>query len=265
MILNGNGWEFQSMLKGTGSAALVLVWTLSVAAGGGELVQVTQDFASDPHWEGVNNRVVCDNCPTIHQEFGWSPSKKYGGDGAISGTIWRSRTPAYYAAKVGPFSFEDTLSAAGRVAVMPAKRVDGVYFGFFNAARQEWRPWSSLAVRIGDIRSQNPLGSEVIVDYMSQGWKAGGFTGGLVPVDGKPRRWRLNYEPNVTVPSEWTDARLRDYIGTSRKPEAAIFESAEAAEPGITIEQLRRRLNSAARLGLIIFQERRGVGWEIHN
>src|SRR4051794_18088358 len=144
MILNGYGREFQSMLKGTGSAALVLVWTLSVAAAGGELVQVTQDFASDPHWEGVNNRVVCDNCPTIHQEFGWSPSKKYGGDGAISGTIWRSRTPAYYAAKVGPFSFEDTLSAAGGGALMPGERVDGGFFWVFYAARREGGPVSAL-------------------------------------------------------------------------------------------------------------------------
>src|SRR3954471_17175977 len=256
MILNGYGREFQSMLKGTGSAALVLVWTLSVAAAGGELVQVTQDFASDPHWEGVNNRVVCDNCPTIHQEFGWSPSKKYGGDGAISGSIWRSRTPAYYAAKVGPFSFNDSLSASGRVAVMPAKRVDGFYFGFFNSSRQEWRPWSSLAVRIGDIRSQNPPASEVIVDYMSAGWKAGGYTVGLLPIDGKPRKWTLAYEPNVTVPKAWADAKLRDWLGEARRPEAELFKRAAADEPGITVEKLHERLQAASKLGLVVFQER---------
>src|SRR5436190_24267135 len=96
------------------------------AAAQGELVQVKHDFSSDPHWEGLNNRVVCDNCPTIHQDFGWSATHRAGGDGGqIGGTIWRSRTPAYYAMKVGPFSFNDELSASGQIAVMPAKRIDG--------------------------------------------------------------------------------------------------------------------------------------------
>src|SRR5690242_16640118 len=134
------------MVRRIASLAVVMLWTSAVAAAEGDLLQVKHDFANDPHWEGMNNRVACDNCPTIHQDFGWSPTKKFGGDGAITGTIWRSRTPAYYAAKVGPFSFDDALSASGRVVVMPAKRVDGFYFGFFNSARQEWRPWSSLAV-----------------------------------------------------------------------------------------------------------------------
>src|SRR4051794_41945445 len=116
------------MGKTIAGVALVLVWTLTLAAAEDGLVQVRQDFVSDPHWEGLNNRVVCDNCPTIHQDFGWSPTKQFGGEGAISGTIWRSRTPAHYAAKVGPYSFDNAVSASGRVAVMPAKRVDGFYF-----------------------------------------------------------------------------------------------------------------------------------------
>src|SRR4051794_41590194 len=119
------------MGKTIAGVALVLVWTLTLAAAEDGLVQVRQDFVSDPHWEGLNNRVVCDNCPTIHQDFGWSPTKKFGGDGAIAGTIWRSRTPAYYAAKVGPFSFDDAVSASGRVAGMAAERGGGVFFCFF--------------------------------------------------------------------------------------------------------------------------------------
>lgn len=230
----------------------------------GDLLQVKQDFTQDPHWEGMNNRVIGDNCPTIHQDFGWTEVDKQGtGSGAISGTIWRSRTPAYYAMKVGPFSFDNELSASGLVSVPPTNRMDGFYFGFFNAARQEWRPWSSLAVRIGEIRSRNPPSAEVIVDYMSQGWKAAGYTVGLMQVDGKPHRWHLKYEPNITVPNEWTDLPLRDYIGSGRRPEQEIFKLALAAEPGITIEKLRKRLNAAAKLGYIIYQERRGVGWEI--
>jgi hypothetical protein len=227
------------------------------------LTQVTQDFTADPHWKGLNNRVVGDNCPTIHQDFGWLAPDKSRPNGTIGGTIWRSRTPAYYATKVGPYSFDDQLSASGLVTLPPANRVDGFYFGFFNAARQEWRPWSSVAVRIGELRSRDPLAAEVIVDYMSQSWKAGGYTVGLVPVDGKPHRWRFSYEPNMMVPTKWPDPRLRDYIGTVRRPEVDVFKAAEAAEPGITIEQVRSRLREAAKLGLIIYQTRRGEGWEI--
>jgi hypothetical protein len=230
----------------------------------GNLLQVKQDFTRDPHWEGMNNRIIADNCPTIHQDFGWAALGKQGANsGAISGTVWRSRTPAYYAMKVGPLSFDSELSASGLISVPPANRMDGFYFGFFNAARQEWRPWSSLAVRIGEIRSHNPESAEVIVDYMSQGWKAGGYTVGLMPVDGKPHRWHLKYEPNTIVPADWTDPPLRDYIGTGRRPELEVFRLAKAAEPAITVEEVRNRLNAAAKLGLIIYQERRGVGWEV--
>jgi hypothetical protein len=230
-----------------------------------ELVQVKQDFSSDPHWEGLNNRVVCDNCPTIHQDFGWHAKAQSGRDaGAIAGTIWRSRTPAYYAMKVGPFSFNHELSASGQIAVMPAQRIDGFYFGFFNAARQEWRPWSSLAVRIGDIRSQGtPPLAEVIVDYMSQGWKAGGFNAGLMPADGKPGHWSLAYEPNMTVPAEWPDPQLREYIGAGRKPEVEILKLARTSNPNLSPETLHHRLLAACKLGLIVYQERRGVGWEV--
>jgi hypothetical protein len=239
----------------------VILAASSLRGAEGQLVQVKQNFDTDPRWEGLNNRVVCTNCPTIHQDFGWTATGRPGG-GAIAGTIWRSRTPAYYAMKAGPFSFDDELSASGRLAVMPASRVDGFYFGFFNAARQEWRPWSSLAVRIGDIRSQNPSASEVIVDYMSAGWKAGGYTAGMIPLDGKPHAWRLTFDPNITVPTEWTDSKLRDYLGSARKPENELYKLAQKSEPGITIEQLRERLQAASKLGLAIFQTRRGVGWE---
>jgi hypothetical protein len=226
----------------------------------GPLLQIKQDFATDPHWEGFNNRVVSDNGPTVHQNFGWHATP-HGGE--ISGTIGRSRTPAYYAKKVGPFSFDDELSASGTLTLPPTNRIDGFYFGFFNSARQEWRPWSSLAVRVGEIRWANPLQSEVIVDYMSQTWKAAGYNAARILVDGKPHRWRFSYEPNVSVPTEWTDTKLRDYLGTARKTEAEIFKLADAAEPGITLGKLRERLQAANKRGQIVYQERRGTGWEV--
>jgi len=58
-----------------------------------DTAQIFEDFASDPGWEGANNRVECTDCPTVHQDFGWGPTKHSGGPGEIGGTIWRSTTP----------------------------------------------------------------------------------------------------------------------------------------------------------------------------
>jgi hypothetical protein len=192
----------------------------------------------------------------VRQNLGWRPD--HGGE--IGGIVWRTRTPAWYGTPVGPFSFDAAFSASGRLVLMPATRTDGAYFGFFNAARQEWRPWSSLAVRIGEIRT--PGAAETIVDYMSAGWRAGGFTTGSVPADGKPHTWRLAYEPNVTVPTTWEDARLRDAMGGARRTEDEILSTLRKDEPALTPQALRDRISAASKLGLILFQTRRGVGWE---
>src|SRR5438045_2764283 len=103
-----------------------------------DAVRVHQDFSSDPKWEGVNNRVEAEDPPTITQNFGYR-------DGKIGGVIWRSRTPAWYAMKVGPFSFDDALTASGTIVIPPRRHHgEGAYFGFFNSTRQEWRAWSSM-------------------------------------------------------------------------------------------------------------------------
>src|SRR5436190_23213285 len=86
-----------------------------------ELVQVYQDFSKDPGWEWKNNRVVAQDPPTVKQDFGWGPTNFTGaGPGEIGGTIWRSRTPAWYALPLNrPLSFKDKFSFSARVAFMP--------------------------------------------------------------------------------------------------------------------------------------------------
>jgi len=79
---------------------------------------IHQNFSEDPGWEGYNNRVQCQDCPTITQDFGWNPTNHNGdGVGEIGGVIWKSTTPAYYAMPIGPFSFKDKLTASGKIAV----------------------------------------------------------------------------------------------------------------------------------------------------
>src|SRR5438046_2203756 len=111
-----------------------------------ELLQVTNHFDADPGWEGFHNRVRADNPTTKVQAFGWS--------GRIGVVVLRSRTPAWCAAKVGPFNFNDPLTASGSLMLVPRPQGGGAYFGFFNHQRQEWRPWSSIAARISETRRE---------------------------------------------------------------------------------------------------------------
>src|SRR5262245_26489893 len=98
-----------------------------------KLTQIRQDFSTDPGWESLNNRIEASNPPTIKQDFGWSNTNHTGaGPGEIGGTIWRSRTKAYYALALGkPLSFKDAFSASGKVTLMPCEKSGGLYIGFF--------------------------------------------------------------------------------------------------------------------------------------
>jgi hypothetical protein len=231
-----------------------------------DLVQLRASFDTNPGWEAVNNRVVATGGPVIRQEFGWSRTAHTGAPGEIGGTVWRSRTPAYYAQKLDPpLTMETPLSASGKIAVSPiAQAVGGAYFGFFNSQRQEWRPWSSMAVRVGDTGGGGNLTPLLTYDYMTSGWKAGGYDTVPIPADGSVHTWCMAWEPNAVVPSEWADPKLRGYLDPERRtPPEEILERARAQEPGLTKEALAGRLNAAENLGLVTFHTRRGIGWEI--
>jgi hypothetical protein len=228
-----------------------------------DLVQVEQDFRADPGWENMNNRVVADDGPVIKQDFGWRPTSHAGGAlGEIGGTVWRSRTPSWYGLKLKPLSLDDPLSAAGRLVLTRGADHGGVYFGFFNSTRQGWRPWSSVAVRVGELRNRTTRATDVHIDYMTGTWRAGGFQTAAIAADDRPHSWRLKYDPAAIVPSDWPDARLQTAIGAGRRTEAEVLAEARRAEPGLTPEQLRPRLLAAEDLGLIEFHTRRGTGWE---
>ena len=49
-----------------------IVLTRSWAESSDPLVQVREDFSRDPGWEGVNNRIVGVDGPTVNQNFGWT-------------------------------------------------------------------------------------------------------------------------------------------------------------------------------------------------
>ena len=229
--------------------ALLILACCPVRADDG-LVQVREDFSSDPGWEGMNNRIEASNPPTIKQDFGWSATNHTGGgNGELGGRVHRSRTIAYYALPLGkPLTFKEKFSASGRIALMPAEKTGGAYIGFFNHARQEWRPWSSMVFRLGDY----PRGAEIHLDYMTATWRANGLRLPIIlPADASVHTWRLEYDPDATIDPNWPDEKLKQYLTGGRQAEEAIYQTALAAEPGLARERLRERLEAAYDRGLI--------------
>ncbi len=245
-------------------ALLYLIIFFSAVVRGEELKQggitiVHQDFSQDPGWEGMNNRVRCESCPTITQDFGWEPSEHHGdGMGEISGIIWRSTTPAYYAMPMGPFSFKESLSASGKIAVIaPPEEGVGFYIGFFNSERQGWRVWSSFGFRIGEVKNGR---ARFFLDY-----KTGRAKGAIlnpdieIPCDGSVHTWELVYEPNATVADSWPDPHMPLYMtGVNNMREEDILQRARKIDPMITLPQLHELLLKARDAGLVDDWYRKG-------
>jgi hypothetical protein len=94
----------------------------------------TVSFDTDPGWEGHNNRVVPKVIKNVKQGFGYSATNFAGKEkGEIGGTIWRSATPAYYAAKLPAKTLHDKLTASGTFALTASAGSSGVFFGWFNS------------------------------------------------------------------------------------------------------------------------------------
>lgn len=243
-------------------ATCVMGVTAAHAEDPGGLVQVRQDFSSDPGWEGVDNRIVGTGCPTIEQNFGWRPTNHTGGptSGEIGGLFWDTRTPAWYGMKLDrPLTFNDAFSVSGRFSITTPwePRHGGAYIGFFNSKRQEWRPWNSCAVRVGGLYA---------LDYMTETWRAAGVGNKLwVPPDGKPHVFWFKYEPNVLVAKAWPDPRLANYVKAEKLSEIEILKIARQSEPDLAAEVLYKRLFDAQMAGLVVYEERRGIGWRLRD
>lgn len=239
--------------------AFVLINNLSAQQSDLKIEIIHQNFDQDPGWEGVNNRVVCNDCPTIRQNFGWLPTDHTGsGPGEIGGVIWKSTTPAYYAMPLGPLSFMDKFSASGKLALIaPKEEGEGFYIGFFNAERQGWRVWSSCGFRMSPVKMGH---ARFHIDY-----KTGRNKGAIlnpditIPCDGSVHDWELIYDPDATVSDSWPDPRLPDWITmASNVHEDTIYARAHKVDPDITREQLHNLLLQARDEGLVDHWYRKG-------
>lgn len=241
-----------------------------------DLVQVKQDFSNDPGWEGVQNRIIAKDNPTIKQDFGWA-------DGKIGGVIWQSRTPAYYGLPLDrelswddPFSFSCQISFPS-VGESPSPKAQpnggNAYLGFFNAERQGYRPWSSVVIRLNGSGGANGVAGMWLAYNSVDGVDGGGYLhvdNRRLPTDGKPHTLKLSYDPNATPPAEWPDPKLKTYLASGARVTAVLLELYRKDQPEFTEQQLDEQLRAAAAAGLVFFEivNARGQGnetrWEKH-
>lgn len=181
------------------SASVLIVLALALQARAQGLLQ-TEQFDADPQWDARLNRTVPANPPTVTQDFGWRGSNNAGGStGELGGRIERTTRPAWYADVIETRTFTDLLTADGRIA-LPSQSTGGAFhFGWFNSERQGWRPWSAMGFRLDGQGSGH---SNVLLDYMTQTWKAGGIRANtvnpsyIIPHDNSAHTWQMAYDPN---------------------------------------------------------------------
>lgn len=239
------------------SGPLCLVVVLFVHSASAQLLQIDEDFSRDPGWDHYQNRIVGIEMPTVVQDFGWRRSDFTGSPGEIGGRVDNSRRQAYYALPLGqPLSFDDELSASGKLVLRHIGLRGVGYVGFFNSSRHTWRVWSSLAFRIWE---EDDLG-QVMFDWMSSDWQArGAETAILLAPDGQVHSWSFHYEPDARADPTWYDKTLErhltDQTGNGRpyelQGEEHLFERIQREEPTLTREALRARLLKARDQGLV--------------
>jgi hypothetical protein len=183
-------------------------WALTISLlgplGGAER---TERFDRDPGWEGINNRSARRESRKVRQDFGFSRTSHAGGAaGEIGGFVSPAAEPAWYAKRISPATFEQPLSASGRLAA--SGQNFHLLVGFFNSRSvNEWRTPNSIALRImgrGDVFF-------AYVEYATSKWRAGGDSPKSFPMvrdpatgrqepKGFPARgavhpWSLRYDP----------------------------------------------------------------------
>lgn len=193
------------------ASVLVLGGTAAVSASGhgksaAEPFRVT-DFATDPGWDGHDNRPTPDHpCREATFDFGYRPASNYAGStpGEIGGTF-TSSTPyrAYYAMPLaGPLTLDSSLSASGTIDVL--SRAHGSFsFGWFNrSGSTDWRVSDALVLHLTSVRvpfGQTPPPNSYAMfaavgsrNYLSNGTKGSN----AVLQFGQSYDWSLRYVPN---------------------------------------------------------------------
>lgn len=169
-----------------------------------------QSFDQDPQWDGHNNRATVPEPQRVRQDFGYSATRHADGQGAgeIGGWLTPAAEPAYYAKRISPATFNDRLTASGKLACTGQQF--HVLVGFFNSETiNEWRTPNSIVLRLygrGDV-------FYAYVEYATAAWRAGGDSpGGFATIadartgkkqlrgfasKGAVHNWSMVYDPQA--------------------------------------------------------------------
>lgn len=189
------------------STALCLTFTLTgnaIPPGVQDTAGIrTQRFDADPAWDARNNRAALHSGREVTQDFGY---RKNAAKGEIGGLITPVAEPAYYAAKIPPRSFDQHLTASGRIARTTSKF--HVLLGFFNAGSLGgWRTPNTVCLRLQGRGDH----FYVYLEYATRKFRAGGDSPrGFTEPDPStgqqamrhfatgnvPHTWSLSYDPN---------------------------------------------------------------------
>jgi WD40 repeat protein len=163
----------------------------------------SETFDKDPGWDEHNNRSKSPEPQKIRQDFGYSATSHAGGavSGEMGGFIQPAAEPAYYAKTIPQRTFNDALSASGKVVC--AGQQFHALLGFFNAGTlNEWRTPNSIALRLqgrGDIFF-------AYVEYTTSRWRAGGDTPGGFSLVREEKTGRMQFKGFKTGPQvhQWS-------------------------------------------------------------
>lgn len=231
-------WQFRRW-AGRGVLGGVLVALMAAPALPGPddrpgIPMKTESFDRDPGWEGHNNHILPKVPKTVRQDFGYSPTHFAGKEkGEIGGRIWRSPTPAYYAARIPPKNLNDPLSASGSFALTSSSGSSGVFFGWFNSAQPGGGRQSTLGLHFDGegggarlalnlVTAQNQSCGTKVTPWIVDNTKPADqrrFRPTSIRNDGTRYAWTLEYDPRAND----GDGQLRFTI-RSDKPNSEEFE-----------------------------------------
>lgn len=171
----------------------------------------SEPFDHDPNWDSFNNHTAPGRVPTVIQDFGYTNSSFAGQElGEIGGKIWRSATPASYAANIRTKTLSDKLTASGTFSITSTSGSSGVFFGWFNSSASVGRQ-NTLGFRLAGqgggarltlqlVTAKNQAcGTKItpwIVDKSKPRGEGRKYRPTSIKNDGTRYHWKLSYDPS---------------------------------------------------------------------
>ncbi len=163
----------------------------------------SEDFSSDPGWEGVGNHVTYldDALPGVNR-FGYSPDTQLaGGDGVgeFGGRLWRTQEnrpdlAGSYGDNAGFLTLQDHLSASGKIAMTEGAPDSAAILGWYNSSGRGWPAKNVMCVVIeGPSRVGHYFrpyyGTSQTGVYRDSG------SGPIILPYGESHLWTMDYNP----------------------------------------------------------------------